>query len=458
LFVLRIVSEVVTVKVEFYSKAMAAGTLDYKAPINFDDEPPRAASVASATPSNPEGERKVRRDIEEAAPQNTKLLNDIQSTEGAVNALQNNELSLDYAKEELRGQDKTVSKATYTSRDEFSKYTHRKHSKTTRWYYILTRMKQNYESKLKEAEQSYHNALAVQSQAEKRQQELQQDIRAIEEENSKLEKLAEKHVEAHKAIDKLYAAIFTGPTPGFPDEDEREQTFKVAEAEHKATSQTLQAMTKASKNTQSIKTSIENAQDEIKSAEHEIDSAFFVADYTQIFVKRAARFVGRAMQLQEQAVEALPEPLDRSLVKVQDNLKTRLDAASRHITAALQAVYPSRGVLYDLIQDASDELKHSMDAQTEMARLTRQYEVTAKESVRISSRAMEDARQALQEIRQGAFEITVGFGAAAPAYNECCDRAEWYANDVYAQCERIPVPAVDENSLPPLPSYEQAVG
>ena len=437
---------------------MAAHALDIKHPIHFNDAPSRATGVASATPTDVEGERKVRRAIEQAAPQNTILLNDIQNTEEAVNALQNNETRLTHAKDELKGQDKTVSKATYASKNEFYNYSHRKDSKSTRWYYILTRMRQNYESKLKEAEQSYHNALAVQSQAEKRQQELQRDIRAIEEENSKLEKLAEKHVEAHKAIDKLYDAIFSGPTPGFSDEDERELTFKAAEAEHKATSQTVQAMTKAYKSTQSIKMSLEKAQDEIKSAEHETDSAFFVADYTQIFVKRAARFVARARQLQEQAVEALPLPLDRSLVKVQDNLKTHLAASERHITAALQAVYPSRSVLYGLILDASDELKHSTDAQIEMARLTRQYEVTAKESVKVTSRAMEDARQALQEIRQGAFEITVGFGAAAPAYNECCDRAEWYANDVYAQCERIPVPAVDEDSLPPLPSYEQVVG
>jgi DNA repair exonuclease SbcCD ATPase subunit len=319
-------------------------------------------------------------------------------------------------------------------------------------------MKQNYETKLQEAEQVYHRTLAAQSQAEKRQHELQQDIRVIEQENAKLEKLAEKHVEAHKAIDKLYASIFTGPTPGFPDEDEREEEFIAAEAEHQATSTTLKAMSRANKHTQSLKTAIEKAHTEMKRADYETDSAFFIADYTQLLVEKAARFVGRAMQLQTDTTVALPKPLDSKLVEVSDTLQTHLAAARRHITAALQTVYPSRSVFYDLTQNTLWELQQSLDAQSEMANLTKQYEATAKESVKITSRALEDARQSLHEIRQGAFEITVGFGAAAPAYNECCDRAEWYANDVYAACDRIPAPTVDEASLPPLPSYDEVVG
>jgi hypothetical protein len=164
------------------------------------------------------------------------------------------------------------------------------------------------------------------------------------------------------------------------------------------------------------------------------------------------------MQLQTDTIVALPKPLDSELVKVQDALKTHLAAARRHLTAALQAVYPSRDVFYHLIQSISRELQQSLEAQSEMAKLTKKYETTAKESVTITSRAMEDARQSLHEIRQGAFEITVGFGAAAPAYNECCDRAEWYENAVYAACDSIPAPNVDEASLPPLPSYDEVVG
>lgn len=436
---------------------MSTNTADEKHALDIDIEPTRQSSAISDTPVDPEAERRVRQVIADAAPKNTTLLNDIRKTEEAVSTLQANEIRLSHAKDELKDQNKTVDKATDKSKLEFSRYTHRKDSRSTRWVYILTRMKQNYERKLNDAQEVYHSALAVQSQAEKRQHELLQDIAAIEEENSKLQKLAEKHVEAHKAIDKLYAAIFTGPTPGFADEDEREQIFKTAEIEHQATAKTVQAMASANKHAQSIQTAIEKAQAEIRRAEYETDSAFFIADYTQIFIEKAARFIARAMQLQTNTIAALPKPIDRPMNGIQTNLTKHLNNARRHLTAALRSTFPSRNAIYDLIQNISDELKYSMDAQTEMAKLTKQYETTAKDSLKITSRVMEDARQALQEIRQSAFEITVGFGAAAPPYHECCDRAEWFEGEVHDQCERIPVPTVDETDLPPLPTYEEVV-
>lgn len=437
---------------------MSVNLSEEKSRFDIAEEPSRSPTVASATPTDPEAERRVRRVIEDAAPKNSALLNDIRNTEEAVSTLQANELKLRHARDELKDQDKAVDQATISTKSEFSKYTHRKDSRSTRWVYILTRMKQNYDRKLNEAQETYHSALAVQSRAEKRQHELQRDIQTIENENSKLDKLASKHVEAHKAIDKLYASIFTGPTPGFADEDEREATYKAAEAEHKATSKTVQTMARAHKYAQSIRMSIEKAQSEIRRAEYESDSAFFIADYIQLFIEKAARFVGRAMQLQDETFTALPKPLDREMNVALASLKTHLTAARRHLTEALRALYPSRSVYASILENISDELKYSIDAQTDIAELTRQYEATAMASIKITSRVLEDARQALHEIRQGAFEITAGFGASAPPYHECCDRAEWFENDVHDQCQRIPVPTVEEDSLPPLPSYNEVAG
>ena len=440
------------------SQLMATHNIDIKERVHLESESPRRSSVATSSFDDLDGERKVRRALEDAAQQNTALLNEINTTEEAVSVLQSNEIRLEHAKHELKHQDKTVDKAKGASKRGLHGFKHNHESRTTRWLYILTRMRSNYEAKAKYAEQSYHQALTAQSEAEKRQRELQQDIRAIEQENAKLEKLAEKHVEAHKAIDSLYAKLFTGPTPGFPDEDEQEALFIAAEAEHRATSRTLQVMTKAYKHIQSVQASIERAHAEIAQAEEEIDSAFFVAEYTHIFVERAARFVERAVELLGIAIEAMPKPLDRELVRTQDRLSEHLSASWPLITKVFLAVHPSRTVYYSLLQAVAKELQYASDAQTDVAKLVKRYQSIAKDSVTLSSRTLEDARQVLQEIRQSAFEVTVGFGAAAPAYHECCDRAEWYANTAYAACENMAAPTVDLDSLPPLPSYEQVVG
>ena len=434
---------------------------DLKPPIDFDNGPPRTTSVASSAPSevevDAEGERRVRRAIEEAAPRNTSLLNDIESTEEAVQSLQNNEVRLCHTKEELSVQDVAVQRASHTSISKQLKYTRQRDSLTRKWYYILTRMRDNFEQKVREAEKDYHEALAAQQQAESRQRDLQRDMDTVEKENSGLLEVAKKHMAAHKAVDDLYASLFDGPTPGFPDEDEREQRFKSAKTEHDATTKTLTGMAKASKQTQALKSVLEKAQAENNRAEYEIDSAFFVSDYAQIFIERCARVLGRAEKLHHELIENLPKPLDRNLIVTHQAFGRLLTSAHRTAASTQSAVYPSRREMNDFIINIANDLRAALDGQSKLAKIVDGYQSTAKQAVKITSRALEDSRQALQEIRQGAFEVTVGFGAAAPAYHECCDRAEEFENDAFAQWDRILVPTVDDDTLPPPPSYERAV-
>ena len=144
---------------------------DIKSGYDFRDGPTPATIASSSnadvpeptTPRDVEGERRVRREIEDAAPRNTALLNDLMSTEEDVQVLQNNENRLRIANRELAAQDRAVQDALATSTSQFRRYTRDRDSLARKWYYILTRMRDKFEVKVKEAERQYHEALAVQS-------------------------------------------------------------------------------------------------------------------------------------------------------------------------------------------------------------------------------------------------------------------------------------------------------
>jgi hypothetical protein len=71
------------------------------------------------------------------------------------------------------------------------------------------------------------------------------------------------------------------------------------------------------------------------------------------------------------------------------------------------------------LSEAEERLKRFVEAAKKQERNTL-------EEIKGTARRLEDSRQRLQQIRQGIFEEVAGFGEAAPAYHECCDRAESY--------------------------------
>ena len=279
----------------------------------------------------------------------------------------------------------------------------------------------------------------------------------IKKANSGLEARVKKHGEAHEEIDKLYSFIFDGQTPGFPDEDEREATHKARRDEHDATTMTLKIVTKASKEVKMLETAINKAQSENERAKYEVESSFFSLDYGLLHLDRCARMIDKAMKLDQDSLEGLPKPWDRNLHEAHQALARSLSSAKKDAISAVNSPFLTSGELFNAIQRIDDDLNLARDAQEVLAKVVRRDEATAMRAVRLTARSLENSRQALQEIRQGAFEITVGFGAAAPPYHECCDRTEGYCTDALGQVEQIVISAVHDSGLPPPPSYERAV-
>ena len=421
-------------------------------PPNFDNGQPQDGFRATA--NDPEGERRIRLLIEQAAPKNAALLNDLMSTEEAVQVFKNNAVRLRRIEKDLAAQIKVVREATIETSNQRITYTQRRESTLKKWYYILTRMRKTLMEKIEEDERLYHEKIAAQSQAEKRQQQLEQDKVAIEKEHATLSEQEKKHGAAHSAIDDLYDTIFDGPTPGFADEDDRERNFKKDKAEYDASVDILKAWYKTDKDIALLRSTVNRAIGETKKVENELLYSFFSSGDALMWMDRCSRLTEQASFVNSRSIEELPTPLENELINTHKLVTRHLNEAYGVASFLVNRGYGSVSEIAGANRAVFDELTLALDAQSEMSDHLKTYVFTAKEAVKLTSRTLEDSRQALQEIRQGAFEIVAGFGAAAPAYNECCDRAERFEDHAQGQCERIPDPIIDDSGLPPPPSYD----
>ncbi|KAK3642949.1 hypothetical protein LTR56_010546 [Elasticomyces elasticus] len=415
-----------------------------RAPLVFDD---------------PAGVRRVRQALEGAAARNSELLATLGATEEAVGALQQVERHLIILQDEITQQSqiaKNLSSATHTYFAAHRRYRNGL-GKIRRLYYAFTGMHAVFEEKAAKAETLYFDSLRKQAELEDREKALKHDLVEVKAENERLSRTVKEHGATHEAIDELYASIFDGRTPGFPNEDELEWEHRRAATAHEKAAKSLKAAVTERKSVTQLKRLIDLAGDQVSAAREEVEHSFLNLAGAAVWFIRCAKYLERATKLYNEPMYA------SDAIESQDFHEAR-NIIKQNLTAALEAANAVRNpalVDSDTGREAADTItarlnivSHAID---EMSSPTKQAETAAERVVKDTARTLEDSRQALQEIRQGAFEITVGFGAAAPAYNECCDRAAGFENDAIAQCQRVVVEDVENiDGMPPPPSYERA--
>ncbi|KAF2482337.1 hypothetical protein BDY17DRAFT_324626 [Neohortaea acidophila] len=422
------------------------------------DHHPDAPHVT--TTYSPEAERAVRDAITAAGAKNVELLHEISTTGDAVHELKANDARLSSLADELKKQSKAAREAATLTQDQLAKYTSDKESFGKRWAYILVKQRKVLEEKIRQGEQVYLQALGAQQRAEARETQLLRDKNAIEAENVEVKEKVKRHGVAHAALDALYEELFDGPTPGFPDEDEREAAFKSTKKEHDGYVATFRATVRATKENNLVKSTIGRARAENNRARSALQNSFISGvDTALVFLERTARLIEQTLNVNLKIDEGLPRPLDTAF---NDNHV----AVAQHLIKARTALQEPLEVSYAyitntqcnrVIQDVEDELKLASEAQAVLTKLLKHYEDDAIEIVKSTARSLEDARQGLAEIRQMAFEVIVGHGSAAPNYHECCDRAASFVQVAGDETARMPDPVIDDSGLPPPPSYEASI-
>lgn len=393
--------------------------------------------------------RRVREIIAAAAARNTELLRQLHSTADAPGQLAYNETRLSHNARRLKQQETAAESATVGSKLQHQKHKKTRDSVAKRLFYSLTRRKAQFVAKASSEEKSYLETLKTRRNHEALLVEIREERAQLEREARTLGKNAEKHGAAHKGIDELYESIFHGPTPGFRKEDVQEYRHESAKAAHEKMMEAVKGAVTGVKAAAAIAIVLTRATFEAGVAMSEAQSRLGSLNAVASRFGRCARYISRGQELSDEAIAAFPKPLSPNL----HHAKATIDQLFREVIQtptdrsdlrdnALAVASRLRGLLSGPASDAQARLLEEIKAAAE----------TCRQGLRETARALENERQTLQQTREAAFEETVGFGAAAPAYHECCDRAESYEEEADVRCQLLVDPTVEE--LPPLPEYE----
>ncbi|KAL7911372.1 hypothetical protein GGI35DRAFT_346039 [Trichoderma velutinum] len=402
-------------------------------------------------PSDPAAERRVRQAIEDSASRNAQLLGDLEATEHAPGLFNNNQVKIEHVNKRLADLEPEVEKTITAANLQLKNHKSYRDSVAKKFVYTVLNKKSAFEDKAMREEKAYHEVLEKRHKAEAKLKDLQADKAALTVEMKDLQELLNRHGSLHKEIDALYSRIFDGPTAGFADEDEQEETHKVAKLQLQERTEALKAAVRGIKASQAVKIAIERASFEKQRATFENHSDIFSQRGVQTVLKRCVAYINRGLELSDEAVEAIKAAPGPDLVQAKNNL----DRLFRLARAAAQERYTNKSQNADLLERLGTTLTQALGAQKQFVEAMKKVTESRRDSIRQAARALENERRALHQLRQSAFEITVGFGAAAPAYHECCDRAPWFEADSHQQTVSITEPVVMElpEDAEPPPDY-----
>lgn len=161
--------------------------------------------------------------IRETSARNTELLRIIHETESAIPALgAQTRYVVDLEKQvaeagrklkQLESKRKQGLKEHESYRDSFMK----------RFAYKVSGKTDKFDAKAAREEREYFDVLQEEHRANEMKNNLDAMLSEAKRIRDDLESKAATHVQRQKDLDSLYESIFTGPSPGFPEEDERER-------------------------------------------------------------------------------------------------------------------------------------------------------------------------------------------------------------------------------------------
>jgi hypothetical protein len=169
----------------------------------------------------------VQESIQSAADRNTAILAGLHETDSAPSQLYQ---QVKYI-EDLNAQLKRIELqlATCKKRTASELADHKKYSESTfrRFAHKASGQSSKFASKAEKEEREYFDAIQEQKTAEDDLAYARQLLAEAETTRAEYERNAQRHDALQRELDELYNAIFAGHTPGFPDEDEKEQNVHV---------------------------------------------------------------------------------------------------------------------------------------------------------------------------------------------------------------------------------------
>jgi hypothetical protein len=370
------------------------------------------------------------------ASENSLLLVKLSSTSEKPLAFQNHQVKIAHLQEELKKQETELQKISEDVEARFKQHKSLRDSTLRRLIHRATLMGAKFEAKAMKEEKDYIASLGAQSKTSERLAHLKQNLDEDVANLGLLEKGAKEHEETHARIDELYEDLFAGPTPGFPVEDELESRYYSSNEKNEAVKSYIRASRRVLRLLQRAINQLKRAKNCLETAQQATDNSILFFDDAISLIKESGEYIVYALTAVDQAKENI-SPISAEAGATREKVVELLNAARKPVKASL-----SRAIITSAIEASQENIVTAENQLTELIETMKTKEREALEHIKQTARKVEDSRQALQQNRQGIFEQVAGFGEAAPAYSECCDRADSFC--VVPSEGDVEEPEVDE--------------
>jgi hypothetical protein len=172
--------------------------------------------------------------VQAAASQNQSLLKTLSETDYASGALYQNNQYLSKLQQLVKQQAATASKAHQARLKEEKDHEKYRDSTMKRFAYRLARKTDDFQAKAGKEEREFFDAVQASFEADKELERLKTELKDAEETRKQIETAKQTHDAAQAELDRLYAGLFDGPTPSFPNEDQAEAEVRQAAQAHDA--------------------------------------------------------------------------------------------------------------------------------------------------------------------------------------------------------------------------------
>ncbi|EON63221.1 hypothetical protein W97_02448 [Coniosporium apollinis CBS 100218] len=162
--------------------------------------------------------------IASSVEQNNRLLKTLSETDYAPPALAQQSVYISNLQKELSELDKRIKHLETITKTELKDHEKYRDSTMKRFTYRLGGKKgqAKFEAKASKEEREYFEAVQAEKAAKDQRDVLQARLDEAMRMRKEFETAAQKHDQAQKELDALYESIFAGPTPDFPEEDQKE--------------------------------------------------------------------------------------------------------------------------------------------------------------------------------------------------------------------------------------------
>ncbi|PQK08794.1 hypothetical protein BB8028_0001g08670 [Beauveria bassiana] len=187
----------------------------------------------------------VEQQIRNAGERNSQLLETLASTDGAASALAQHQRFQQDLQDQLKQSNQRLQKLQAQRQRRLSEHEKYRDSHVRRFMFKASGKREKFAQRAEDGEREYFKVLQDAQQEQSIHAAITAQAQEAQRAEAELQAHADQHDAAHKELDALYAHIFDGPTPQFPEEDAREQRYQAALHAHRQTRGRFDAETQA---------------------------------------------------------------------------------------------------------------------------------------------------------------------------------------------------------------------